>query len=127
MNIELVKGRKANFNRLLLTAVEHGRPVIILFMVVVFSVVLWFIYQNVYVPLTRAVELAELKETTAVVRPDDKLLKETLEALARRTAPIDRDWQVLRNPFTTPPPTPIATPVDPTIDSSTLDELGENL
>ena len=92
MHIELAKGRKTNFNRLLLTAVEHGRPVVMLFMVVIFSLVLWFIYQNVYVPLTRAVELAELKETTSVVRPDDKLLSETLENLTKRTTPIDQNW-----------------------------------
>lgn len=121
MQIELAKDKKANFNRLLLTAVEHGRPVVILFMVVIFSIVLWFIYQNVYIPLTRAVELAELKETTAVVRPDENMLKETLEALAKRTTPIDKDWQAVRNPFTTPPPAPSIDPVEPIIDSPTID------
>ena len=127
MHIELAKGRKTNFNRLLLTAVEHGRPVVMLFMVVIFSLVLWFIYQNVYVPLTRAVELAELKETTSVVRPDDKLLSETLENLTKRTTPIDQNWQILRNPFTTPPPAPPEPIIDNTAEDPALDELPENL
>lgn len=124
MQLELTKS-KTSINKLLLRAVEHSRPFIILLMVAVLSLVVWFIYQNVYIPLTRAVELAELKETTAVVRPDTKLFEETLTELNLRTNPATIDVNAIRNPFITPPPPSIDTPE--TIPIEPIDEIPQNL
>lgn len=99
MAISFLKGKKPQLHKLLLYAVEHGKPALFGLMVVALSLVGWFIFQNVYVPLTRAVELAELKESTSIVRPDKRLLENTQTLTEDRTAQFNTDWERLRNPF----------------------------
>jgi hypothetical protein len=89
-------------------------------MALVLTIVMWFIYNNVYIPLTRAVEIAELKETTAVVRPDSELLNDTLNKGTERTATFNTEWDKIRNPFTEAP-SPINPPLTENLSEKPLD------
>lgn len=93
------RGRKILPAELLLKATEHSRAFAYSLMTIFLMLVIWFIYSNVYLPLTRAVELAELKETTAVVRVDAKVMEQTISLINTRIASNTTDWSSLINPF----------------------------
>lgn len=103
MEIRITKDKKINLNRLLLNTIENSKPVLFGLMIIVLALVFWFIYNNVYIPLTRAVEIAELKETTSVVRPDQGMLDEALKRQQIRSTLQNIEWQNLRNPFIAAP------------------------
>lgn len=121
MQIEVIKGKKIDTNKLLLIIVEHSRPFIIGLMIIVLTGVVWFIFQYVYVPLTRAVELAELKESTSIVRPDSKLLDETIKQGELRRTILETEWSRIRNPFTIAIPEVTAEPVEETSENISID------
>lgn len=121
MEIEVIKGKKIDTNKLLLLIVEHSRPFIIALMAIILTGVVWFIFQYVYVPLTRAVELAELKESTSIVRPDGELLDETIKQGEIRRTILETEWNKIRNPFTAPIPETTVEPAEETSENNSID------
>ncbi|MFA5954696.1 MAG: hypothetical protein WC817_04130 [Patescibacteria group bacterium] len=91
--------------------VRYGYAFIVTLMCLIFAAILWFIYGNVYVPLTQATFLAELQARVALISVNKKDLKDVLDAMSINAKPTAIDWSSARNPFIIEPAvlSPVAT------------------
>ncbi|PJE75836.1 hypothetical protein COV04_02735 [Candidatus Uhrbacteria bacterium CG10_big_fil_rev_8_21_14_0_10_48_11] len=79
--------------------IKYSRVAIGMAMMAIFAGVVWFLYQNVYQPLTQATFLAELESRVALVGVNKNDLKEVLETIKTNAHPPEIDWTQTRNPF----------------------------
>jgi|GEM_PF-1905791 len=92
--------------------IKYGKIGVIAVMIVILGILGWFLNSYVYVPLTQAVALAELKTYVSLVSVNKTGLDKLVAKITRDREPSPLDWNKIRNPFENPVPknNEIATP-----------------
>ncbi|KKU47332.1 hypothetical protein A3H10_01875 [Candidatus Uhrbacteria bacterium RIFCSPLOWO2_12_FULL_46_10] len=88
---------QANFSVIL--AVRYAKITIALLMLVGVIWVAFFLYDNLYKPITQAMVTAELKAKVVLTNVNKKELTEVIDLIEKNTKLPTLDWSSLADPF----------------------------
>lgn len=96
-----------------IAAIRYMKIAVIALMAAGFIWLSWFLYENLYKPLTQAIVVAELRAKVALITVNRKDLEAILSFIDKRKQPLLIDWAAIPDPTSAvhiPPPASTSPP-----------------
>lgn len=90
---------KKKYNIPLLTGIRYAKIGVIIIMLIGFIWIIYFLYQNLYLPLTQAQVVGELKAKVALETVNKKDLEDLLKVMENNKKLPLIDWDTIADPF----------------------------